>query len=107
MSELSTTSTHADQSNEELVQLIPSPVVPSDLTVSKLVGQRSYPSINDNKDKTSYYAVGREIYDTYSDSDDEASVEETLDFGRFKVPGQEEHIESLHKIYDVKVWTAA
>jgi len=103
MSQASTNSkrTQVDPSNDQFVPLVPTSVAPSNLTVSKPTGQQQqYPSISGDNRRASYFAVGEDVYDTYSDHDDEVSVEDRLDFGQCKVPGREEHIESLHKVYN-------
>jgi len=87
MSQVSTASklNQADLSNDELVQLVSeSDIVPSS---SNLTSQEECLSSRGRQGRISYYSVGCDIYDDYSDNDDEASVEDRLDFGRCKVPG--------------------
>jgi len=100
MSQASTASrlSHTDLSNDELVHTISEPHVVS--SSSNLAGQQVCSSIGRHQTSISLYAVGCEACDNYWESDDEASLKNRLDFGHCKVRGREEHIQSLHKIYD-------
>jgi len=95
MSQTSTASklSHTNPSNDELLQTISEPDVVS--ISSNLAGQQECSSIRKHQASISLYAVGCEVHDNYA-----ASAEDRLNFGQFKVPGREGHIESLHKIYD-------
>jgi len=102
MSQASTGSKHnyIDSNNHQPVQLAPTSVAHSSLTMAKLSRNQEYPSLGDNKDKTSSFAGRCEVNETYSDHDDEANLDARLDFSQCKVPGREEHIDSLHKIHN-------
>jgi len=92
---------HADPSNHKAGQLIPASDTQSDITVRKLAsGHEECLPISDDQGRTSSFAVGCEVNDTYPDHDDKVSAEERLDFGLFKVPGRDEHVERLHKVYN-------
>jgi len=111
MSQLSTVSKHGhtDPSRDELVQLVVTTCGPTsnNLTLrTKHTGQQDYyPLVGDDQGGTSSLArgmTGCEVDDTYLDQNDEASRGDgdRLDFSQCKVPDREEHIESLHKIYN-------
>ncbi len=50
--------------------------------------------------RSSYFSVGREFYDDgYSELDDEATIEDRMDFSTLKVRGRDQELLRLHEIY--------
>jgi len=102
MSQASTASkhNHANPSNHQLVELVPTGGAASNLTPSELTSQEQCPSSGHDQHSISHSAMGCEVSDTYLDHDDKASVDDRLDFSQCKVPDRDVHIESLHKVYN-------
>jgi len=101
MSQTSTASklSHAHPSNHEIAPTISETDV--EYSSSNLARRQETSSIRGDQDGLSEYTVGCEVHNNVADKDDdETCVEHRLDFGLFQVPGREEHIETLHKIYN-------